>query len=165
MELCEVDASVSPLMSSAQLYMSGLAYTVNPNRMIFNRVTEKSFGLLSLVPKDKTGNPISDFEEHIIYDTSNPGKNEVKEWLSIAQYLKSFPGVNGISQVPVYYSQPHGRKVINNNTGPGAVLKNPNRAAVKIYMVLLTAIIITGLAIYLLLRLRRYLRNKKENFF
>lgn len=200
MELCEVDASVSPLMSSAQLYMSGLVYTVNPNRMIFNRVTEahltrpdgtseklqekklyrlvtglynaqmlsivgeKSFGLLSIVPKDRKGNPISDFEEHIIYDTSNSGKNEVKEWFAIAQYLKSFSTVNGISQVPVYYRQPHGRKVIDNDTGLGAILKNPGRVAVKIYMILLAAVIITGAAIYLLLRLRRYLRNKKRKF-
>ncbi len=201
LDLCEVDASISPLMSSAQLYMSGLAYTVNPNRMIFNRVTEahltrpdgapeklqekklyrlvtglynaqmlsivgeKSFGLLSLVPKDKKGNPISNFEEHIIYDTSNPVKNEVKEWLAIAQYLKSFPGVNGISQVPGYYNGPHERKIINNDTGLEAILKNPDRAAVKIYMILLAAVIIAGSVIYMLLRLSRYLRNKKKNFF
>ncbi|HEX2924672.1 MAG TPA: bifunctional UDP-sugar hydrolase/5'-nucleotidase [Ruminiclostridium sp.] len=38
--LCEVDASISPMMSSAQLYMSGISFTFNPNRMILNRVTE-----------------------------------------------------------------------------------------------------------------------------
>ena len=38
--LCELDASISPMMSYAQLYMSGISYTFNPNRMILNRVTE-----------------------------------------------------------------------------------------------------------------------------
>lgn len=36
----EIDASVSPFMTVAQLYTSGMAFTFNPNRMILNRVTE-----------------------------------------------------------------------------------------------------------------------------
>jgi len=34
----EVDASVQPLMSGAQLFMSGMEYRFNTNRMIFNKV-------------------------------------------------------------------------------------------------------------------------------
>ncbi len=34
----EVDASVQPLMSSAQLFCSGVEYSFNTNRMIFNKV-------------------------------------------------------------------------------------------------------------------------------
>lgn len=36
----EVDASVTPLMPAAQLYMSGITYNFNTHRMFFNRVTE-----------------------------------------------------------------------------------------------------------------------------
>jgi len=36
----EVDASVTPIMPAAQLYMSGAAYSFNPHRMFFNRVTD-----------------------------------------------------------------------------------------------------------------------------
>lgn len=36
----EVDASVTPIMPAAQLYMSGMTYTFNTNRMFFNRVTD-----------------------------------------------------------------------------------------------------------------------------
>lgn len=36
----EVDASIQPIMAEAQLYMSGLNYTFNPKRMIFNKVTD-----------------------------------------------------------------------------------------------------------------------------
>ena len=36
----EVDASVTPLMPAAQLYMAGLSYSFNVHRMFFNRVTE-----------------------------------------------------------------------------------------------------------------------------
>lgn len=38
MNALEVDASVQPLMSSAQLYFSGVEYSFNTNRMIFNKV-------------------------------------------------------------------------------------------------------------------------------
>lgn len=34
----EIDASISGYMTSARLYMSGLSYTWNPNRMILNKV-------------------------------------------------------------------------------------------------------------------------------
>ena len=36
----EVDASVTPIMSAAQLYMSGVRYGFNTHRMFFNRVTD-----------------------------------------------------------------------------------------------------------------------------
>lgn len=36
----EIDISVSPLMSAARLYPSGVVWTYNPNRMILNRVTD-----------------------------------------------------------------------------------------------------------------------------
>lgn len=38
--VAEVDASVAPLMPAAQLYIAGLQYTFNPNRLIFNKVTD-----------------------------------------------------------------------------------------------------------------------------
>jgi hypothetical protein len=37
--VCEVDASVTGLMPAAQLHISGLTFTWNPHRMIFNRVS------------------------------------------------------------------------------------------------------------------------------
>ena len=39
----EVDASVTPIMPAAQLYMSGIEYGFNTNRMFFNRVVEAQF--------------------------------------------------------------------------------------------------------------------------
>ena len=39
----EVDASVAPIMPAAQLYMAGMEYGFNTNRMFFNRVAEAQF--------------------------------------------------------------------------------------------------------------------------
>ncbi|MEG2679622.1 MAG: 5'-nucleotidase C-terminal domain-containing protein, partial [Oscillospiraceae bacterium] len=121
-DACEVDASVTPIVPEAQLYMTGLHYTFNPNRMIFNKVTQvsqirpdgttapledeklyrcvtglfsgqmlgavnaKSFGILTITPKDKDGNVITNFEDHIIH---NQNGTEVKEWYALASYLQS----------------------------------------------------------------------------
>lgn len=38
--VAEVDASITPIMASAQLYTTGLSYTYNPNRVILNRATD-----------------------------------------------------------------------------------------------------------------------------
>lgn len=47
--LAEVDASVTPLMPAAQLYMSGLEYSFNTHRMFFNRVYEARLAETSFV--------------------------------------------------------------------------------------------------------------------
>lgn len=47
--LCEVDVSVFPIMAEAQLFFSGVKYTYNENRLIFNKV-------IDVEVQDKNGN-------------------------------------------------------------------------------------------------------------
>ncbi len=82
-------------------------------------VGDQSFGILSIVPKTKDGTPITDFEAEIIYEDGH----EVKEWLAIAEYLKSFEQKDGIPQIPEYYSEKQGRKIVDNNKNIIARLK------------------------------------------
>ena len=51
----ELDASVQPIMSTAQLFMSGVEYSFNKNRMIFNKVDYATFR-----NDDGTTTPIED---------------------------------------------------------------------------------------------------------
>jgi 5'-nucleotidase / UDP-sugar diphosphatase len=189
--LCEVDASISPIMGSAQLYMSGISFTFNPNRLIFNKVTDihlqksdgtlveieesklyrvvtglynaqmlsivgdKSFGLLSIVPKTKDGKPITDFEAQIVYDSSNGRGNEIKEWLSTAQYLKSFDKVNGLAEVPDYYNKTHSRKIVDDNKKVLAIVGNPNSIAIKLYIVGAVLVVAIAFAGYMLLTCKK----------
>lgn len=57
--MAEVDASISPIMTTAQLYTSGLSYMVNPSRLILNRVTEIQL-------QDMEGN-IQELEDEKLY--------------------------------------------------------------------------------------------------
>lgn len=185
----EVDASVTPIMNPAQLYISGLGYTFNPNRLIFNKVTEvylqnhdgerekindnklyrvaaglysaqmlsvvgdKSFNLLSIVPKTKEGIPIVNYEDHIVYNNDH----ELKEWLAIAEYLKSFDKTEGIPQVPLYYSSPQGRKIVDNSRNIIALIKNPNKIALFVYLVV---IIFIAIIVFIVMSIHKKKRRR-----
>lgn len=172
--VAEVDASVTPLFNDVQLYMSGLTYTFNPNRIIFNKVTnvqlqdmdgnrteidddklyriavglysaqmlplvtDLSYGLLKIEPKDKDGKIIEDFEEHIIYD----GDQELKEWYALANYLSSFEKVDGLPEIPTYYEQTHDRKVVHDSKNIIDIFKQPNKITLAIYAIALTILLI-----------------------
>lgn len=184
--VCEVDASISPIMNDAQLFISGMNFKFNPNRLIFNKVTnttlqrpdgsleeiddqklyrvvaglysaqmlsvvgDKSFGLLSIVPKTKEGTPITDFEAQVVKNIVGGNNKEVKEWLAIAEYLQSFDQVNGVPQIPRYYSEIHGRKIVDNNYHIAALLSVPNKIAITIYTVI---IFIAVLVIFIIFRI------------
>jgi 2',3'-cyclic-nucleotide 2'-phosphodiesterase (5'-nucleotidase family) len=188
--VAEVDASISTIMPTAQLYMSGLSYTYNPHRLFLNRVTdvyllqdeqkvtidddrlyrvvsglysaqmlgtvkEKSFGLLSITPKDSFGNEITDFEDYIIY-TQN--QTELKEWVALAQYMNSFSEENHIPLVPAYYNQTHNRKITVESKKFTDLIKNPN----KVFFIFLAVIIFILLLISFIIMIIRKKLNKQK---
>ena len=202
--LCEVDASVTPLMKQAQLFISGMQYSFNPNRLIFNKVLEsslvklpnqtdiitddyledinddkqyrvvaglysaqmlsvvgeKSFGLLKIEPKTKDGNPVTDYEAEIIYETNGNTRSEVKEWYALVSYLKSFDKVEGVPTIPEYYQKIQGRKNIEDEHSIIALVSNPNHIALMIYGVILLLLIILVLGTVLIVKRIKRLRIK-----
>ncbi|MEG1314292.1 MAG: bifunctional UDP-sugar hydrolase/5'-nucleotidase [Anaerovoracaceae bacterium] len=185
----EVDISVSEIMQPARLYMSGLTYTYNPNRLILNRVTSvkldlgsgrteeiddkklyrvigdlyscqmlstvesQSYGLLKVEPKDKEGNPITNFEDHMVL---NQRGKEVKEWAALTKYIDSF----SYNQVPTYYNQTQGRKIIEDSHNIFDLLKNPNKIFWMALGIILLAIVLIVLIVILIIKLVRRLVGK-----
>ena len=167
----EVDASVTPLMSAAQLYGSGMKWSFNVHRMIFDKVTDcaqilpdgtevsiqddqlyrvvtglysgqmlgtvngKSFGLLTITPRDEKGQPIENLEDYIIH---GPGGTEVKEWYALASYLQSMGTVDS------RYAAPEGRKTVSRSWNPIELVRSPGwiTLAAMALAVLVVAIII-----------------------
>ncbi len=200
--LCEVDASVSDLMNSARLYMSGLSFTYNPHRMILSKVeeahlsptimgddyaeieddklyhvvtdmysgrmlgavTDMSKGILSVVPKDENGVPVPMINGDYDYDSAiihNADGSEVKAWVAIADYMRSFPkGENGISRIPSYYaSNEHGRKVVDDSFNPMKLFKNTSVLGWVIYLII--ALVAAGL-ILLICKIVKSVRKHAE---
>lgn len=191
--VCEVDASISSIMGDAQLFLSGIEYTYNPNRLIFNKVTHaalvredgareeidpeqtyrvvcgiysgqmlsyvksKSFGIVSLTPKDMDGNEITDFSGQIIYADKNGQKQEIKEWEAVAGYVMSFPKQDGVSVIPGAYSKAEVRKIEFDSANIFDLLSNLNTfalIALAVVLVLLAAIVF--IAVKVVKRLRRH---------
>ena len=177
----EVDASVQPLMRSAQLFFSGIEYSFNTNRIIFNKVDysmlrksdgslekidndklycvvtgmyagqmlggveETSFGLLTITPRDKDGNPIAakDLVNYVIRDEKG---RALKEWYAISTYLASMGG--GMDE---QYAQTDGRKVVYSSWNPIKLLRNANWftlvAVLLILVVIATAVWIVSVVV------------------
>ena len=84
---------------------------------------------------------------------------EVKEWYAIANYFKSFNKVNGVAQVPTYYEQTHGRKIVEHDANIWAILKNPNGIILTVYAVLLTLIGLLALLVKFMVRRRKRIKR------
>ncbi len=123
-------------------------------------VNEKSFGILSVIPKKKDGTPVTNFEDHIIYMNDN---QEVKEWYAIANYLQSFEQQDGVPQVPAYYDQLQNRKVVESNANLFAILKNPNSFIVTVYAVILVFVGVVVLLVGFVVRRKRRKKRIKGN--
>jgi len=99
---------------------------------MLSKASSKSMGIIAIVPKAKDGTKITDFTAQIIKDGDN---DEVKEWQAVAEYLQSFDKVNGVPQIPDYYSSAQGRKVAEDNHSLRAILGSPNTFALVVYLI------------------------------
>ncbi len=197
----EIDASVSDLMTSARLYISGLSFSYNPHRIILNKVTDVSLtehgpegagasqaieddklyrivcdlysgqmlgavtdvsmGILSIQPKFADGTPIENIEDAII--TSNG--QEIKAWAAIAQYLETFEDTDGdgVPNVPASYGENQDRKIVEDSRNVVDLIKNPNKYAIIIVLLVLFIIAVIVLFIVLIIKLiRRLLRRSRH---
>ncbi len=115
-------------------------------------VKDTSKGILKIEPKDADGNPITDYEDHIVYD----GDQEVKAWYAVASYLDSFSE----DQIPEYYSTVQGRKTKIDSWSPAELLKQPNKIFAMAAAVLVVLILLICGGIWLV---KRHRRRKKDS--
>jgi 2',3'-cyclic-nucleotide 2'-phosphodiesterase (5'-nucleotidase family) len=165
-DILEVETSVAPLKKvDAHLQVSGVKFKFNPQRILFDRVTQVfvqdekgdykpldpqklyrvcanlytvgminyvsdvSHGLISIKPKDKNGRPLPDVKQAIIYTDKNlPKAAELKEWIALVQYLRSFKDTNknGIPNIPEKYHKPEGRIQVEPSMNPVKLIGGGN---------------------------------------
>jgi 2',3'-cyclic-nucleotide 2'-phosphodiesterase (5'-nucleotidase family) len=123
-------------------------------------VMKMSYGLLSLEPKDKDGNPIENLEDHAVME----GDKELKAWDAIARYMQSFDDADGdgIANVSEYYATPHDRKVVDDSKNILDLVKKPNKFTAIIVCIGLIIIIIIVLVVSLIRKIVRKSRKKKN---
>ena len=167
----EILTSVRPFKGDDYfLQISGLRFTYNPRRMIFDRVTgieigseedgyrpldysaanqqlyrvaaniynaaflklvgRFTYGLLEIVPKDRSGRSIAKLSDaRVDADPARPGVQELKEWQGLVTYVRSFPDANGngLADIPDKFRGNLGRIVANPSFNPVNLVYRPGK--------------------------------------
>ncbi len=121
-------------------------------------VTDMSYGLLSIIPKNADGTPITDYSDAIV----TTGGRELKAWVAIAEYMKSFEDTDGdgISNVPVRYGMSEGRKVVEDSKDILELLKKPNKFFFIIIGVAVAALGVVIVIVWLVINLiKKIIKN------
>lgn len=181
----EVDASVYPLMTAAQLFCSGVEYSFNTNRMIFNKVTDAALrrddGMVEPIEDDKLyrvvtglycGQMLGAVESSsfgLLTVTARDAGGEPIDMDRLEDYIVHDGDGNEVKEwyaVAAYlqsmggeideaYSQPDGRKAVCSSWNPVELLRGANRFTIILLAVLLAAAAAVVLAVRLVLRRAR----------
>ena len=185
----EVDASVTPIMPAAQLYMSGMEYSFNTNRMFFNRVMSAkvhgeeirddqlyrvitgmySAQMLGTVKEKSMG--LLSLEPKMADGTPvtdfndcilrDKDGNEIKEWYALAAYLNRW--IDEDLSIPAdRYEAEHGdgRKVVSHSWDLKSMTTNLNGISLAVCGLILVLILLAVLVIRFILRRVRRRRNR-----
>ena len=165
----EVDASVVPLSSSAQLFFSGATFTFNPNRMIFNKVTD-----CALVREDGTLEEIDDEKLYRVVTGLYSGQmlgwvrglsygllevtpryadgTPVEDFedciiynadgMEVKEWYAIASYLQSMGTVSEDYADLQGRKIIDNSKNPIALLKGANWITLLVLAIVLLVIVL-----------------------
>ena len=175
----EIDASVQPLMNAAQLYCSGIEYSFNKNRMLFNKVDyvmlRRNDGTLEEIDDDKLyhivtgmycGGMLGSVKETSFGLLSIEPKDKdgnIIDMSKLSDYVVKDANGNPVKEwyaISSYlknmggemderYADVDGRKVVYSSLNPADLFRNAN----KFTYILLALVVIIVLIVVLLFRL------------
>jgi 5'-nucleotidase len=192
----EVLTSVYPRKGASYfLQVSGLKFTYNPRRVIFDRVTNIRLGseeegyqpldysesnknlyrmatniynaaflkligkftyqILNIVPKDRNGAPIDDLAAfRVDADKTQPGIQELKEWVGVMEYIKSLPDLNGdgTPDIPDKYKGKLGRIVREASWNPVSLLSRGTMVTWGAFSALIILILLLALMAFIVVK-------------
>jgi 5'-nucleotidase len=205
----EVLTSIYPRKGNSYfLQVSGLKFTYNPRRVIFDRVTDIWLGseeegyvrldysesnknlyrmatniydaaflnivgkytyqLLNIIPKDRNGAPVADLASFLLdADKIQPGIQELKEWIGVVEYIRSFPDTNGdgLPDIPDKYKGKLGRIVVEASLNPISLLSRGTTVTWVVVSAVAGLIIILSLVAVMIVRKVRRRNTRSEGLF
>ncbi len=186
----EVDASVQPLMKSAQLFFSGIEYSVNTNRMIFNKVDyarlRNNDGTLSEIDDDKlycvvtgmyAGQMLGSVEETsmgLIGITPRDSDGNPLTADQLVNHVVKEKNGNPVKEwyaiasylkdmggeIDEQYAEPDGRKVVYSSLNPVNLLRNANKFTYIVLAVILVLVAVVVLIVRTIVRKAKKKKNK-----
>jgi len=137
---------------------TGQAHVIDDNRLyrvciclysgiMLTSVSSLSHDLITIKLRRSDGTVIPDWSETIVdADAMQPGVQELKAWVALMQYLRSFPPEDHgtLPCIPPRYRIPAGRFIADASLNPIELLRNPNRftiAAAALGLLLLLSLL------------------------
>jgi 5'-nucleotidase len=118
-----------------------------------------TFHVLDIVPKDREGVPIQDLSAaRVDADRAQPGIQELKEWVGLLEYVRSFPDTDGdgVPEVPARNAGPEGRIVRAPSLHPVALLARASYVTWGVIgAVVLVLAVLAGVPLLIVLLVRR----------
>lgn len=187
----EVDASVPPLMSAAQLFYSGVEYSFNTNRMIFDKVDDVALlgtgGVTEPIVDDQlyhvvTGlyigqmlGAVEDTSFGILTVTPRDAQGNPIDMSQLENYILHDDQGNEVKEwyaIATYlqsmggemdqkYGQTDGRKLVYSSWNPVSLLKH---AGLPTFVAILALVIVVALLVQVVVLVRKYiLRRMRRN--
>lgn len=187
----EVDASVPPLMSAAQLFYSGVGYSFNTNRMIFDKVDYavlmREGGITEPIVDDQlyhvvTGlyigqmlGAVEDTSFGILTVTPRDAQGNPIDMSQLEDYILHDDEGNEVKEwyaIASYlqsmggemdqkYGQTDGRKLVYSSWNPVSLLKN---AGLPTFVAILALVIVVALLVLMVVLVRKFiLRRMRRN--
>jgi 5'-nucleotidase / UDP-sugar diphosphatase len=126
------------------------------NSMFIKVVGGFTNGILTMVPKDRNGNPIDDLKEYRVdADPNTPGVQEMKDWTALVGYVSSFSDSDGdgVPNIPDRYREPEGRYVKAPSWNPVKLVAHGNYLTWIGLGAIVLVLLIVVLIIYVLVRI------------
>jgi 5'-nucleotidase/UDP-sugar diphosphatase len=120
--------------------------------------------ILTMVPKDRDGNPIDDLSAYRVdADPNTPGVQEMKDWTALMEYVASFPDTDGdgVPNIPDRYQGPEGRFVKEASYNPVKLLAHGNYLTWIALGAIVLAILIIALVIWIIVRIVKKRKARK----
>ena len=123
-------------------------------------VTDLSYGLLKVVPKNADGTPIENYDDVIIYN----GDKELKAWIAIAEYMESFEDTDGdgVGEVPAKYDTLEGRKVVDDSKNIFKLITHLNKFTFLIIAIASIAFVIVVIIVLTPFAIIKKIKNRKK---
>jgi 5'-nucleotidase/UDP-sugar diphosphatase len=133
------------------------------NATFLKIVGSYTYHVLDIVPKDRDGRPVLDLATaRLDADSSAAGIQELKSWVGLMEYVRTFPDPdgNGIPNVPAKYLSKAGRNLREPSWNPVSLVSHPSWVTWVAIGVAVVAILIVVLLVLLLRGIVRRARRR-----
>jgi 5'-nucleotidase/UDP-sugar diphosphatase len=134
------------------------------NATFLKIVGNYTYHVLDIVPKDREGRPVTDLmAARLDADRSAPGIQELKSWVGLMEYARTFPDTdgNGIPNVPAKYLSKLGRNLREPSWNPASLVSHASLVTWLAIGVAAVALLIVILLVLLARRIVRRIRRRR----